>query len=513
MTAAPATAGTADTGVWRNCPADRLDAGFSDSTFWIRLRDARPNPPAGAPATAEPERFILAFHWKTLGQVDLFVTDGRGRLREHLQAGDDRPRDAWPLITGDYPAFPVTPRPDRAYYFRIQSQSIKRFPIRLHTEESFQRRFDRESMVIWIFAGVIFTVALMSVLFSLGLGESVYVYYGLYTLSLWMNLNSIYGNAFRVFYPESPWLAHRIIFFTQGLALFFSILFFRKVTRLPLLQPRTDRIAFVFQVLALVLVPLTLLDIPRVFFSRIYSVTYLFAVPTFIFLMLRLVVYQGQRNLIAFATGWGIYYSLGIVHLTFLFGLVPYHPFPVFGMVLALPIETLVFGGGLFLRYRSILAEREKLAAEKTDILERLERLHNPRRYATSKLGGLDIPSLLVRLNHLLENERVYRNEELTLKDLAERLDVNPHQLSELLNAKLNVNFRQLLVNHRLQEAETLLVKAPEKTVLEIALAVGFNSKTAFNVAFKKAHGINPTQYRNRKSERANHGAGEAERT
>ncbi len=486
---------------WQDCSGNLHDAGFSRAAHWWRFSGSRTDPSADN----EPAHF-LTLRWKTLSQADLFVftRDANGSLRliERQSAGDDRPRSVWPLMTGDYPAFRIEPQTEtREHYLRVWSRSIQRFPIQLHTETSFQELFDTETMIIWIFAGVIFTVVLLSALFSIGLGESVYFYYGLYTAALWLNLNSIYGNAFRVLWPDSPWLAHKMIFFSQGVVLWASIVFFRKVSRLEVLSPRTDQIARVFQYAAAILIPLTLLEIPRVFFSRVYSFTYLFAIPTFITVMTRLILVQQQRNLIPFAAGWGLYYSLGIVHLTYLFGLVTYHPVPVFGMVLALPVETIVFGGGLFMRYRALLRESAEHEQEKQIALRKLEELHNPRRYANSKLLGLDTDGLLLRLNDLLERERIYRDETLTLKDLAGRLGISPHQLSELLNSRLNVNFRRLLATHRLKDAADLLLAAPERTVLEIALLVGFSSRTAFSEAFKQSCGVSPTQYRNRRSE------------
>ena len=485
---------------WRECAGDRLDVGFSKSAHWWRM--SRPRI-----AAHNEDPAILTFRWKTLSKVDLFVfardAEGALTLIERQTAGDDRPRSLWPLMTGDYPAFEITAASDREYFLRVQSRSIQRFPIELHSPESFQNLFNAESMIIWIFAGVIFTVVLLSALFSIGLGEGVYFYYGLYTVALWMSLNSIYGNTFRVFWPESPWLAHKMIFLTQGVVLWASIVFFRKVCRLEILSPRTDQFARVFQYAAAILAPLTLLDVPREFFSRLYSFTYLFAIPTFIVVMIRLVVVKKQRNLIPFAAGWGLYYSMGIVHLTYLFGLVPHHPVPVYGMVLMLPVETIVFGGGLFVRYRAILNEGLQLRREKDAALERLREFHNPAQYTSSKLGGLDVEALLLRLDEMLERDRIYRDEHLSLKKLAGLLGITAHQLSELLNSRLNVSFPALLVNYRVRAAAALLLEAPEKTALAIGLEVGFNSKTAFNVAFKKVRGESPTQFRAGRSPRA----------
>ena len=50
-----------------------------------------------------------------------------------------------------------------------------------------------------------------------------------------------------------------------------------------------------------------------------------------------------------------------------------------------------------------------------------------------------------------------------------------------------------------MKTAKELLNTDPEKTVLEIVFEVGFNSKSAFNKAFKKHTGVTPTEIRRKK--------------
>jgi AraC-like DNA-binding protein len=113
-----------------------------------------------------------------------------------------------------------------------------------------------------------------------------------------------------------------------------------------------------------------------------------------------------------------------------------------------------------------------------------------------SLIGQLNVTSLIHKLNYLMEQERLYADDQLTLQDLADELSITPHQLSQLLNDRLNTNFNTFINQHRINEAKEMLLNQPEKTVLAISLEVGFNSKSAFYEAFSRFAGLSPQNFR-----------------
>jgi len=128
-------------------------------------------------------------------------------------------------------------------------------------------------------------------------------------------------------------------------------------------------------------------------------------------------------------------------------------------------------------------------------------------KYRNSPLDPEKAETCLKKLNHLLEIEKVYRDEALTLNSLAEKLSIAPRYLSQIVNEQLNKNFRDLVNGYRIEEARELLAnpgknkKGMELSVMSIAFEVGFNSKEVFNRAFKKYTGMTPTEYKRKASE------------
>lgn len=117
-------------------------------------------------------------------------------------------------------------------------------------------------------------------------------------------------------------------------------------------------------------------------------------------------------------------------------------------------------------------------------------------RYKKSRLKGMDETKIKNRLEALMKREKVYADEDLTLSQLAEELELTNHQLSEFLNRRLSMKFSDYINSWRVEEAKVLLLEDPNRSILAISESVGFNSKSAFNEAFKKFTESTPSEFR-----------------
>lgn len=122
--------------------------------------------------------------------------------------------------------------------------------------------------------------------------------------------------------------------------------------------------------------------------------------------------------------------------------------------------------------------------------------------YAKSGLSGDRAGEAAARLRRLMEEEHIFRDGALTLPALARRMDLSPHNLSEVINTRFGQNFFDLVNSYRVREVCERLADPAAKqfTILAIAFDAGFNSKTSFNTIFKKHVGITPSAYRDARS-------------
>jgi AraC-like DNA-binding protein len=107
--------------------------------------------------------------------------------------------------------------------------------------------------------------------------------------------------------------------------------------------------------------------------------------------------------------------------------------------------------------------------------------------------------ALLERLRRLMDVDKAYREEGLSIAALAARLAVPEYRLRRLINQRLgHRNFSSFVNGCRLADAMAALADRAqaEVPIVTIALDAGFQSLGPFNRAFKAHTGITPTDYR-----------------
>ncbi len=108
----------------------------------------------------------------------------------------------------------------------------------------------------------------------------------------------------------------------------------------------------------------------------------------------------------------------------------------------------------------------------------------------------------LVRLQHAINQEQLWRRESLSVTDLAKHLGVAEYRLRRLINGALGQrNFNSYLNQFRIAAACEQLADGSKRRlpILSIALDVGFASIGPFNRAFKAQLGLTPSEYRREK--------------
>jgi len=117
-------------------------------------------------------------------------------------------------------------------------------------------------------------------------------------------------------------------------------------------------------------------------------------------------------------------------------------------------------------------------------------------KYRRSGLQDHSADYYLTKLNRLMATERFYLESDLSLKSLAERVNIRPHHLSQILNEKVHKTFYDYVNAHRVDYAKQALLREPERSINDIALESGYNSKNSFYNSFKRHTGMIPSEYR-----------------
>lgn len=116
-------------------------------------------------------------------------------------------------------------------------------------------------------------------------------------------------------------------------------------------------------------------------------------------------------------------------------------------------------------------------------------------KYARSALSPERAATIADRIERAMHEERLYLDPNLSLQKLARHVRVPPNHASQTINERLGASFFDYVAHWRIDAAKPAIA-AGASTVLEIALEVGFNSRSTFYKAFRRETGMTPKAYR-----------------
>ena len=121
-----------------------------------------------------------------------------------------------------------------------------------------------------------------------------------------------------------------------------------------------------------------------------------------------------------------------------------------------------------------------------------------PGKYARSSIKLEDAQRYKIRLMETMQERKLYLDCDLTLRELAEEAGLSYHQTSQVINGQMNQRFFSFVNNYRIALAKEMLAdpKTNKMAIVDLAVEVGFKSKSSFYDAFKKVTHITPTQFK-----------------
>ncbi len=212
-------------------------------------------------------------------------------------------------------------------------------------------------------------------------------------------------------------------------------------------------------------------------FSDLYGLAYFFTILVYYIHLFRRSKEERQKNLMTV-----IIFSMIII--------VPLFPYVIFG-------SRIEWFYDLFQLRFAILACYLILLSQRYPFLLNIIKLEAYREfYLKSSIENAYAERVFSSLEQIMNEEKLFTDNELTIKKTAERLKVSTIQLSEVLNIYHRKTFSQYVKEKRLNYSLSLLAERTELSVLDIALECGFNSKSSYYSSFKEMIGEPPLQYR-----------------
>ncbi|WP_106792171.1 AraC family transcriptional regulator [Aquimarina sp. Aq78] len=119
-------------------------------------------------------------------------------------------------------------------------------------------------------------------------------------------------------------------------------------------------------------------------------------------------------------------------------------------------------------------------------------------KYKKSSLEEDNKKIILEAIKDQMQNKKYFTSGTASLSGLAKSINQSSHHVSQVINEKLEMTFFELLASYRVEEAKIILKTDLGKklTIEEVAERVGYNSKSAFNTAFKKFNSQTPSAFR-----------------
>jgi AraC-like DNA-binding protein len=120
-------------------------------------------------------------------------------------------------------------------------------------------------------------------------------------------------------------------------------------------------------------------------------------------------------------------------------------------------------------------------------------------KYTKSGLTPSFSQELKEELMKLLEEEKIYRQNNINLAMVSDMLGTTRHNTSQVINEHFGLNFFELVNKYRIEEAKEILTNDKKKSlnIIDVAYEVGFNNKVTFNKSFRKQLSLTPSQYLN----------------
>jgi AraC-like DNA-binding protein len=133
------------------------------------------------------------------------------------------------------------------------------------------------------------------------------------------------------------------------------------------------------------------------------------------------------------------------------------------------------------------------------DLLEvKIEPKAEPKRGKKVILTPEKENEIYMKLQRVMEIDKLYIDPEITLPKVAAKINSRPHNVSYVVNNRMQMTFNEYINSYRINDIKSVITKKEfqDMKIASLAFDYGFNTISAFNTAFKKFTNYTPSEYR-----------------
>ncbi|MCU1751014.1 hybrid sensor histidine kinase/response regulator [Pseudomonas sp. 6D_7.1_Bac1] len=346
---------------------DTLNAGYSQSAFWLKVdlhyRPSNPN---------AQRTWLLELAYPPMGHIDLYLPDSTGGYRLASRTGNTLPFANRQIRQNNY-LFKLDFVPDQyeTLYLRLQSEGSVQAPLTLWSSTAYLEDQPLRLYVLGLIYGVLLGMVVYNLFIYLSVRDTSYLYYIVYIASFGLYQLSVNGVAVEYFWPNNPWWASAATPFFIGLAALFGSQFARSFLQTASHTRWLDRLLLVLMAGSAVVVGLSLMTSYALALRLATALALVFIVVIFaagIFTW-----WRGLRVARYFIIAWTAFLLGGIVNTLMVLGYLPNMFLTMYASQIGSAIEVALLSLALADR---INAMREQQAQTLFDAGQKLEVLN-----------------------------------------------------------------------------------------------------------------------------------------
>ncbi len=351
---------------FRALEASSLNAGYSRSAFWLKVRlTYRPNDPF---ASAD---WLLELAYPPMDHVDLYLSTDDAAPKLAWQTGDMLPFSSRQIKQNNY-LFDLDLRPheSKTAYIRVASHGSVQAPLNLWASHAYIEEQPSRLYILGMIYGVLAVMLVYNLFIYLSVRDNSYLYYILYITCFGLYQVSVNGAAIEFLWPDNPWWANTSTTYLIAAAILFASQFTRKFLQTPKLGCWLDTPLLLMMGCAAVIMVLSLIADYGI---ALRLVTALVLIFTPVILLIGIVAWlKGRRVARYFIFAWSAFLVGGVVNATMLLGHLPNNFWTMYASQIGSVVEVALLSLALADRINTMRERQTQIMAQSSKELEKL---------------------------------------------------------------------------------------------------------------------------------------------